>query len=62
MNASHSLPGPQDITRTVLPNGITVLVRSNFNSPSFTLSGFLEPAACSTPMKSSAWQISPPAA
>lgn len=41
MNPAHSLPGPQDISRVELPNGITVLVRSNFNSPSFTLNGYL---------------------
>lgn len=36
-----SLPGPDDIQRTVLPNGITVLARSNFNSPSVVVSGYL---------------------
>jgi zinc protease len=36
-----SLPGPEDITRTVLPNGITVLTRANFNSPSVVISGYL---------------------
>jgi zinc protease len=36
-----SLPGPDDITRMVLPNGITVLCRANFNSPSIFLSGYL---------------------
>jgi zinc protease len=36
-----SLPGPHDITRTELPNGITVLTRTNFNSPSVVLSGYL---------------------
>ena len=41
MSASHSLPGADDITRSVLPNGITILVRSNFNSPSVTFSGYL---------------------
>lgn len=41
MSASHSLPGPENITRTVLSNGITILTRSNFNSPSVTLSGYL---------------------
>jgi zinc protease len=41
MSASHSLPGPENITRVVLPNGITVLTRSNFNSPSVTLSGYI---------------------
>jgi zinc protease len=29
----HSLPGPHDITRHTLPNGITVLARENPNSP-----------------------------
>ena len=37
----HSLPGSDDITRVVLPNGITVLVRANFNSPSVVLGGYL---------------------
>ncbi|MHC1782957.1 MAG: M16 family metallopeptidase [Anaerolineaceae bacterium] len=37
----RSLPGPDDITRVVLPNGITVLSRSNFNSPSVVISGYL---------------------
>ena len=41
MNTYHSLPGPDDITRVVLPNGITVLTRSNFNSPSVFISGYL---------------------
>jgi zinc protease len=41
MNLSHALPGPDDITRIELPNHITVLVRSNFNSPSVTLNGYL---------------------
>jgi zinc protease len=36
-----NLPGPQDITRTVLPNGISVLSRSNFNSPSVVVQGYL---------------------
>ena len=36
-----SIPGPQDIFRKVLPNGITLLVRSNFNSSSVVLSGIL---------------------
>ncbi len=37
----RSLPGPQDITRVELPNGITVLARANFNSPSVAVSGYL---------------------
>ncbi|MBE3065965.1 MAG: insulinase family protein [Chloroflexi bacterium] len=37
----HSLPGPDDITRDLLPNGITVLARTNFNSPSVVIGGYL---------------------
>lgn len=37
----RSLPGPEDIYRTVLPNGITVLARSNPVSPSVAVSGYL---------------------
>jgi zinc protease len=37
----HSLPGPDDIHREVLSNGIVVLSRSNFSSPSVTVSGYL---------------------
>lgn len=37
----RSLPGPEDIYREVLSNGITVLSRSNFNSPSVVLNGYL---------------------
>jgi zinc protease len=37
----HSLPGFDDITRLVLPNGITVLARANFNSPSVVIGGYL---------------------
>ncbi len=36
-----SLPGPLDITRCVLPNGIILLTRSNFNSPSVVVNGYL---------------------
>ena len=37
----RSLPGADDISRTVLENGITILVRSNFNSPSVVFTGYL---------------------
>lgn len=43
--ARHSLPGPDDITRVQLPNGITVLARANFNSPSISLNGYLKTGA-----------------
>jgi zinc protease len=36
-----SSPGPDDITRTILENGITVLTRPNFNSPSVAISGYI---------------------
>jgi len=37
----RSLPGPETILREELPNGIVVLVRENFSSPSVVVSGFL---------------------
>jgi len=49
MNKVNSLPGPEDIYREVLPNGITVLSRSNFNSPSVVISGFFEAGALFDP-------------
>jgi zinc protease len=39
---TESLPGPQDITRTELENGIVLLVRPNHNSLSVAISGFLQ--------------------
>ena len=44
-----SLPGPDDIYREVLPNGITVLTRSNFNSPSVVVSGYFGAGALFDP-------------
>lgn len=38
----NSLPGPDDITRAELSNGIVVLARSNFNSPSVVVTGFIQ--------------------
>jgi zinc protease len=37
----NSLPGADDITRVQLSNGITILTRPNFNSPSVVISGYL---------------------
>jgi len=45
-----SLPGPDDTTRTVLPNGITLLTRSNFNSPSVFMSGYLASGSVFDPL------------
>jgi zinc protease len=44
-NQTNSLPGPDDIYREVLPNGITLLSRANFNSPSVVISGYFEAGA-----------------
>ncbi len=49
MKNVNSLPGPDDIYREVLPNGITVLSRSNFNSPSVVVTGFFEAGALFDP-------------
>lgn len=38
---SPSFPGPDDITRRVLPNGIVVLHRANMNSLSVVVTGYL---------------------
>jgi zinc protease len=48
-NRINSLPGPDDIYREVLPNGITVLARSNFNSPSVVMAGYFEAGALFDP-------------
>lgn len=37
--STTAIPGPDDITRYVLPNGIVVLARPNFHSPSVTIGG-----------------------
>ncbi len=43
MKNSHSaLPGPDNIYREILPNGITVVTRSNFNSPSVVVTGYFD--------------------
>jgi len=39
--AYKTLPGPNDITRVELRNGITLLVRSNFSSSSVVIKGYL---------------------
>lgn len=46
---NSSLPGPRDIHREVLPNGITVLTRANFNSPSVVINGYFEAGALFDP-------------
>lgn len=46
---SHSLPGPETITRRVLANGITVLVRPNPGSLSVVINGYINAGAISEP-------------
>jgi len=46
---SHSLPGPDNITRRILPNGIIVLVRQNPGSLSVVISGHLNAGAIGEP-------------
>lgn len=48
-NKLNSLPGPNDIYREVLPNGITVLARANFNSPSVVIAGYFDAGALFDP-------------
>ena len=40
IKSNTSLPGPENIHRETLSNGITVLSRANFNSPSVVISGY----------------------
>jgi zinc protease len=40
-----SIPGPEDITRHELPNGIVALVRENHSSPAVVVSGYLNVGA-----------------
>lgn len=40
-----SMPSPEDVYQTTLSNGITVLARSNFNSPAVNIGGYLPAGA-----------------
>jgi zinc protease len=46
---NSALPGPNDIHREVLANGIVILTRSNFNSPSVVVSGYFDAGALFDP-------------
>ena len=46
-----SLPGPHDITRTQLDNGITLLVRPNFNTLSVSIAGYLQAGSLYDPLE-----------
>ncbi len=43
------LPGPEDMTRVVLDNGIVVLARANPNSPSVAVQGYVQVGALADP-------------
>src|SRR5690606_31805569 len=45
----NHLPGEDDIRRVELPNGIIVLTKSDFHSPSVILSGYLNCGAIHDP-------------
>ncbi len=49
--SKNSLPGPENITRVVLSNGITVLVRPNFNNPSIYMTGFISTGGIFDPIE-----------
>ncbi len=44
-----SIPGPHDIARYELPNGVVVLIRENHTSPSVVMKGYLGVGACDEP-------------
>ncbi|MCJ7733597.1 MAG: insulinase family protein, partial [Anaerolineales bacterium] len=46
-----SLPGPNDISRTILKNGITLLVRPNFNTLSVAIAGYLQAGSLYDPLE-----------
>ena len=48
-NSHNSTPGADDITRVELKNGIVVLARSNFSSPSVMVRGYLTVGALFNP-------------
>jgi len=53
MNQHNSLPGPDDILREELSNGIVVLARANFSSPSVAISGYLPCGSILDPVEKS---------
>jgi zinc protease len=46
----EALPGPDDITRRELPNGIVVLVRENHFAPSVVITGSLDAGSLLEPL------------
>lgn len=50
---TSAFPGPDDITRVVLPNGIVVLARENFSSPAVVFDGSLQVGSLDEPLEKS---------
>lgn len=46
----NSVPNPKDITRVELENGLVVLARANFNSPSISITGMLHAGSMNDPV------------
>ena len=49
LQTKHAIPGPQDIVRKVLDNGMILLVRENFSSPAVVGQGYLHAGALDEP-------------
>jgi len=47
--AEQTVPGPQDIVRHELPNGMVALVRENFTSPAVVVEGYLPAGSVAEP-------------
>ncbi len=47
----HSLPGPDDVLRRTLPNGITVLARENWSAPSVVVEGYVQVGGLDEPLE-----------
>jgi len=47
----NALPGPDDITRRELPNGIVILVRENHDAPSVVITGSIEAGGVFEPVE-----------
>ena len=50
-HTKNTIPGPEDITRQILPNGIVLLSYENFNSSSVFVSGFLKTGSERDPLE-----------
>jgi zinc protease len=48
---ASALPGPDDVLRTSLPNGITVLARENWSAPSIVVEGYLLAGSLDEPVE-----------